>query len=87
MSAMPVANQWEVRRLRDAVTKLVDGSHNPPPKQERGMPMLSARNIENNRIVFDAFRFITDESFATDGINALIVESTNTPSNVYLIFI
>ncbi len=74
MSAMPVANQWEVRRLRDAVTKLVDGSHNPPPKQERGMPMLSARNIENNRIVFDAFRFITDESFATEHARTRVSE-------------
>jgi type I restriction enzyme S subunit len=50
--------------LKEAVTKLVDGSHNPPPKREVGKPMLSARNIENGRIVFDSYRFIDEAAFA-----------------------
>ena len=50
--------------LKEAVTKLVDGSHNPPPKREVGKPMLSARNVENGRIVFDEYRFIDEASFA-----------------------
>jgi len=52
--------------LKEAVTKLVDGSHNPPPKCEVGKPMLSARNIENGRIVFDTYRFIDDAAFAQE---------------------
>jgi type I restriction enzyme, S subunit len=58
-------NDLEVRRttLREVVEKLVDGSHNPPPKQEQGMPMLSARNVENGRIVFDEFRYISKPAF------------------------
>ena len=49
--------------LKEAVSKLVDGSHNPPPKREVGKPMLSARNIENGRIVFDEYRFIDETAF------------------------
>ena len=66
MSAVPSRKSWERRRLRDAVTKLVDGSHNPPPKQDVGRPMLSARNVEQGRIVFGEYRFISDESFAAE---------------------
>lgn len=57
-----------VRRmlLKDAVSKLVDGSHNPPAKCEAGVPMLSARNIENGRIVFGDFRLIDEASFVRE---------------------
>jgi type I restriction enzyme S subunit len=36
---------WTTVLLKAIVTKLVDGSHNPPSKREAGVPMLSARNI------------------------------------------
>ncbi len=52
--------------LKEAVTKLVDGSHNPPPKRDAGKPMLSARNIENGRIVFDEFRLIDEAAFVQE---------------------
>ena len=55
-----------VHRLGDVVSKLVDGSHNPPAKCETGQPMLSARNIENGSINFDEFRFISSEAFALE---------------------
>jgi type I restriction enzyme S subunit len=56
-------DEWRQTSLRDVVTKLVDGSHNPPSKQESGFPMLSARNVENGRIVFDEFRYIEKSTF------------------------
>jgi len=59
----PLPDGWQSVPLKRIVTKLVDGSHNPPAKQESGHPMLSARNIENNNIVFDDFRYIADEDF------------------------
>jgi type I restriction enzyme, S subunit len=43
--------------------KIVDGSHNPPPKQSSGFPMLSARNVGIGAIEFDQFRYITKEAF------------------------
>lgn len=66
MRAVAADNVWQTYRLRDVVTKLVDGSHNPPPKQDHGRPMLSARNIDQGRIHFDEFRYISHESFEAE---------------------
>src|SRR5690348_7989690 len=49
--------------LRCVSSKIADGSHNPPPKQASGVPMLSARNISEMGVTFDDFRFITEEAF------------------------
>jgi type I restriction enzyme S subunit len=49
--------------LKRVSSKIADGSHNPPPKQASGVPMLSARNISEVGIAFDDFRFITREAF------------------------
>ena len=54
---------WATLPLGKIITKLVDGSHNPPSKRESGVPMLSARNILNNQIIFEEYRFISDEDF------------------------
>jgi type I restriction enzyme, S subunit len=58
-----IPSGWEIAPLKKVVSKLVDGSHTPPRKQDRGRPMLSARNIENNQIVLDDFRYIGDQDF------------------------
>jgi type I restriction enzyme S subunit len=63
VNAVPADKGWKSYRLCDVVTKLVDGSHNPPPKQDQGRPMLSARNVDQGRINFDEFRYISNESF------------------------
>ena len=54
---------WKVVPLSEATSKIVDGSHNPPRKQDTGLPMISARNIENNRIVFNKYRYISQKDF------------------------
>lgn len=54
---------WVTKPLGELVTKLSDGSHNPPKKQDSGLMMLSARNIENNEIVFDKYRYISEDDF------------------------
>ncbi len=54
---------WEVAPLAAITSKLVDGSHNPPQKQDMGKPMLSAININENRISLSPCRFITEEAF------------------------
>jgi type I restriction enzyme, S subunit len=64
--AQTISGEWCEKPLRDLLTKLVDGSHNPPPKQDSGLPMLSARNIENNNIVFDEYRLISESAFRTE---------------------
>ena len=63
---------WEARSLREVVTKLVDGSHNPPPKQDTGMPMLSARNIDRGQVLFDDYRLISENAFASENARTRI---------------
>ena len=57
---------WANAPLSDVTLKLVDGSHNPPKKQEFGMPMLSAINISNNQIHFSSYRFISEADFLNE---------------------
>jgi type I restriction enzyme S subunit len=64
MSGFPM--HWAVAPLADIVSKLVDGSHNPPPKNSQGLPMLSALNIAQNTIDFSSYRLINPESFASE---------------------
>jgi type I restriction enzyme S subunit len=55
---------WAVSGLKELTSKLTDGSHNPPKKQDHGLPMLSAKNVENGFINWDAsYRLITEEGF------------------------
>ncbi|CRI65944.1 hypothetical protein THIOKS12580012 [Thiocapsa sp. KS1] len=57
---------WETATLGSVSIKLVDGSHNPPAKRESGRPMLSARNIQNGRIVFSDYRLIDPGAFVSE---------------------
>ncbi|MDP3444072.1 MAG: restriction endonuclease subunit S [Ignavibacteria bacterium] len=57
----------------DLVSKnITDGSHNPPSKQGSGIPMLSARNIENGRITFDEVRYISESDYEYENQRARI---------------
>jgi type I restriction enzyme S subunit len=64
MTGFPM--HWAVAWLKDIVSKLVDGSHNPPPKNSQGLPMLSALNITQNTIEFSSYRLIDPGSFAIE---------------------
>ncbi len=59
--ALPLG--WTSTILSEISAKIVDGSHNPPTKQSSGHPMLSARNIENGRIIFSNYRYISGKDF------------------------
>ncbi|KAF0201278.1 MAG: type I restriction enzyme S [Bacteroidetes bacterium] len=54
---------WIVVKLEDISKQITDGSHNPPLSVDSGIPMLSARNIENNNLTFDEVRYIAPEDF------------------------
>jgi len=64
MSGLPVS--WEIAQLSSICDRIVDGSHNPPKGVETGYPMLSARNIQNRKINFDDYRFITEADFEAE---------------------
>jgi type I restriction enzyme, S subunit len=46
-----------VDQLADLVT---DGDHNPPPRQEAGVPHLTAKNIKNWSVVLEGSTFISE---------------------------
>ena len=54
---------WLIVKLEDISKQITDDSHNPPKPIDKGIPMLSARNIENNKITFDEVRYISSEDF------------------------
>jgi type I restriction enzyme S subunit len=54
---------WVVSPLGILCFLLVDGSHNPPSKQEKGIPMLSGQNVRDGYITLDASRYITEEDY------------------------
>jgi type I restriction enzyme S subunit len=63
---------WIKVKLEDISKQITDGSHNPPKAVDKGVPMLSARNIENNNITFDDVRFITEEDFENENYRTKI---------------
>lgn len=42
---------WEVKRLKNVCSLLRDGTHQPPPRTDIGVPLLSVRNIVNGRFI------------------------------------
>lgn len=65
---------WVWTKLWEVAEKIVDGSHNPPPKQDIGVPMLSAQNIWNNKIVFSKYRYISSKDHQNE-INRVPIEA------------
>jgi type I restriction enzyme S subunit len=59
----PVPENWVWVRLYSISDLIVDGSHNPPPKQKHGIPMLSARNVLNGKLNLDTKRYISKNDF------------------------
>lgn len=52
--------------LNEICEKLTDGSHNPPKGVERGHPMISSKNVNNNEIDFTDVRYLSDEDFTSE---------------------
>lgn len=56
-------NNWIVRDLGEITTKLTDGAHNVPKSLQKGLPMISARDISNYKIDLSNPRYISKEDF------------------------
>jgi type I restriction enzyme, S subunit len=54
---------WHASTLGDLCYKISDGSHNPPKASVVGKPMISARNIIDQKVTFDGCRLISDDEF------------------------
>ena len=55
---------WNWASLREIALSISDGSHNPPPNNGSGIPLLSAANINDNSILMNEIsRWITNEEW------------------------
>jgi type I restriction enzyme S subunit len=57
---------WVLTTIGEIALNITDGSHNPPRKINAGIPMLSARNIQNGTITFDEVRYISVNEFLNE---------------------
>ncbi len=68
-----IPESWEWCRLDTICTKITDGSHNPPPKKDFGIPVLSVKNINENEIDFSSiYRFTDEEGFNKENLRTNI---------------
>ena len=57
-------DSWNWASLREIALSISDGSHNPPPNNGSGIPLLSAANINGNSILMNEIsRWITNEEW------------------------
>jgi Restriction endonuclease S subunits len=56
-----IPESWKWVKLASIVSKLTDGSHNPPPNSGSGFPVISAKNVKNGEIILDNVDRYTDE--------------------------
>ena len=57
-------DNWNWASLREITLSISDGSHNPPPNNGSGIPLLSAANINDNSILMNEIsRWITNEEW------------------------
>jgi type I restriction enzyme S subunit len=59
-----LSDGWSWASLREISLSISDGSHNPPPDNGSGIPLLSAANINDNSILMNEIsRWITNEEW------------------------
>lgn len=59
-----IPNNWKWVQLSNVSGNITDGSHNPPADNGSGIPLLSAKNIINNKINFEEVtRWVTEEQW------------------------
>lgn len=54
---------WCWASVEELSVLVTDGDHNPPKRVPSGIPHLTAKNIKNQRVIFDGCSFVTDEGF------------------------
>lgn len=64
MSGSRLPEGWQKSSVGNLCKKVTDGSHNPPKASEAGLPMLSAKNVNNGSIIFsETHRLISEAEF------------------------
>lgn len=62
-----IPSKWKWMSLGNVLTEISDGSHNPPPNSGEGIPVLSAKNVNNGIIDTQLVtRWTTEEQWAIE---------------------
>ena len=56
-----IPKEWEVKRLGEVCTKITDGTHGTPQKQDVGVPYLTAIHVKDGIIDYDNCYFLTQK--------------------------
>ena len=63
----PITNEkgWEVKRLKDVCSDIIDGDHNPPPKSDNGIPFITISNINKDTKTIELANtyYVTEEYY------------------------
>ncbi|MBH8602043.1 restriction endonuclease subunit S [Thermoactinomyces sp. CICC 23799] len=54
---------WEVRSLGEITTLIKDGTHNPPKRVEKGIPLITGVTIQNGFIDYQRMTYIKKEDY------------------------
>jgi len=57
------AQRWPRKRLSTLSSMITDGTHQPPPFAEEGVPFLFVRNIVSGRIDFEVEKYVSQETY------------------------
>lgn len=58
-----IPESWGIRTLDKVCSKITDGEHLSPTFLQEGFPILSAKDIKQDKIDFSKSKFISDEAF------------------------
>lgn len=56
-----IPKEWEVKRLGEVCSKITDGTHDTPQKQDVGVPYLTAIHVKDGIIDYDNCYFLTQK--------------------------
>ena len=56
-----IPEEWEVKRLGEVCSKITDGTHGTPQKQDVGVPFLTAIHVKDGAIDYDNCYFLKQE--------------------------
>jgi type I restriction enzyme, S subunit len=57
----PIPKGWEVKKLKDLCSKLIDGTHDSPKPSHSGYPLVTGRHIRNGFIEFSDTYLISED--------------------------
>lgn len=65
-------NGWKILTLEDVCLTIKDGSHGSPKRLDAGIPLLTAKNINDSQISFEDCQYISEEDYLKESKRAPI---------------